>query len=192
MASQIRRTGPSTSAGIVTGLTTAALVTVGVLAYQASATVPESLGQPHASASPGIAAARAPRDTRHPAALPAGSGTGERVVYSVDDDRVWLVGADNKVKRTFEVAPGTVDPTPGSYWVTSRSNSVTGTDGTPIEHVVRFTSVGSVTIGFSAAVGETGATPDPSVRTGGIRETRADGDAMWGFATIGRKVIVIR
>ncbi|PWI17498.1 hypothetical protein DI272_27545 [Streptomyces sp. Act143] len=183
---------PSTSAGIVTGLTAAALVTVGVLAYQASATVPETLGRPHAADSPGTGTAKAPRDTGHPDALPAGSGTGERVVYSVDDDRVWLVEAGNKVRRTFKVSPGTVDPAPGSYWVTSRSNSVTGTDGTPIEHVVRFTSVGSVTIGFSAAVD--GATPqsDPSVKTGGIRETRKDGAAMWSFATIGQKVIVIR
>jgi hypothetical protein len=30
------------------------------------------------------------------------------------------------------------------------------------------------------------------VRTGGIRESRPDGDAMWAFATIGAKVVVIR
>ena len=183
---------PSTSAGIVTGLTAAALVTVGVLAYQASATVPATLGRPHTSATTDVAAAKAPRDTRHPSALPAGSGTGERVVYSVDDDRVWLVTAGNKVRRTFEVTPGTVDPAPGTYWVTSRSNTVTGTDGTPIEHVVRFATVGSVTIGFSAAVAPATAPPDPTVKTGGIRETRPDGNAMWDFATIGRQVIVIR
>jgi hypothetical protein len=29
------------------------------------------------------------------------------------------------------------------------------------------------------------------VRTGGIRESRADGDVMWTFATIGAKVAVI-
>jgi hypothetical protein len=28
--------------------------------------------------------------------------------------------------------------------------------------------------------------------TGGIRETRPDGDAMWEFATLGEKVVVIR
>ncbi|NUR65706.1 MAG: hypothetical protein HOQ47_08105 [Streptomyces sp.] len=183
---------PSNSAGIVTGLTVAALGAVGFLAYQASATVPVTLGQPPADSSPGIAAAKAPRDTRHPAALPAGSGKGERVVYSVDDDRVWLVRAGDKVERTFEVVPGTVDPAPGSYWVTSRSNSVTGTDGTPIEHVVRFATAGNVTIGFSAAVAPATAPADPTVKTGGIRESREDGTAMWTFATIGQKVIVIR
>lgn len=183
---------PSTSAGFVTGLTTAALVTVGVLAYQASATAPDALGGSRQSTEPAAAASKAPRDNRHPDALPAGSGEGARVVYSVDDDRVWLVGRAGKVTRTFKVTPGTVDPAPGAYYVTSRSNSVTGTDGLPIEHVVRFTSVDGVTIGFSAAVDGSLEEPDPTARTGGIRESREDGNAMWDFATIGQKVIVIR
>ena len=34
-------------------------------------------------------------------------------------------------------------------------------------------------------------TPDPAVRTGGIRESRKDGDALWEFATIGAQVVVI-
>ncbi|MFJ2232791.1 hypothetical protein [Streptomyces sp. NPDC087859] len=182
----------STSAGIVTGLTTAALLTVGVLAYQASAGVPVALGTAHRSGEPAAAASKAPRDTVHPTALPAGSGKGERVVYSVDDDRVWLVRKDGRVQRTFKVTAGTVDPPPGSYSVTSRSNSVTGTDGIPIEHVVRFTSVDSVTIGFSAAVDGSVPENDPTAKTGGIRESRRDGDAMWDFATIGQRVVVIR
>ncbi|MEV0638821.1 hypothetical protein AB0I77_28540 [Streptomyces sp. NPDC050619] len=182
----------SSSSGIVAGLTVAALATVGFLAFQASASVPAGLGTPHASASPAMAPSQAPRVRRDPAALPAGSGAGARVVYSVDDDRVWLVGADNKVKRTFKVTPGTVDPARGTYTVTSRSGSVTGTDGVPVEHVVRFTSVNGVPIGFSAAVGGATPTADANARTGGIRESRADGDAMWRFATIGEKVVVVR
>jgi hypothetical protein len=179
---------------IVAGLTATAVATVGFLAYQAQATVPAALGgKPAASASASAAASKAPRDRRNPAALPSGSGTGERVVYSVDDDRVWLVDGRNRVQRTFKVTPGTLDPLPGTYWVSSRSNAVTGTDGTPIEHVVRFTSVDGVAIGFSAAVGEGSRTAAvPGVKTGGIRETRADGNVMWTFATIGVRVVVIR
>ncbi|WP_399887644.1 hypothetical protein ACGH7X_23605 [Streptomyces sp. BBFR51] len=181
----------SSSAGIVTGLTTAALVTVGVLAHQASDSAPADLRRTHASGAPAPGASKAPRDRRHPDALPAGSGKGERVVYSVDDDRVWLVGAGNKVRRTFEVTPSTVDPAPGTYTVTSRSNRVTGSDGIPVEHVVRFTSTEGVAIGFSAAVDGSTAKPDPAERTGGIRESRADGDAVWEFATIGHQVVVV-
>ncbi|MFF7353485.1 MULTISPECIES: hypothetical protein [Streptomyces] len=184
-----------TSSGIVAALTAAALGAVGFLAYQAHATAPASLGvRPAAGAPPLAAAGKAPRDRRHPTALPRGSGLGERVVYSLDDDRVWLVGATNRVQRTFRVNPGNIDPPIGTYWVTSRSSAVTGSDGVPVEHVVRFTSIDGLAIGFSAAVGngepQTGA--ERSARTGGIRETRANGDAMWAFATIGVRVVVIR
>jgi hypothetical protein len=182
----------SSSAGFVTGLTVAALAAVGFLAYQASATVPADLGEPRAGSSPAVSASKAPRTEQNRAAPPAGSGSGERVVYSVGKDRVWLVDAGDKVTRTFDVAPGTVDPAPGTYTVTSRSSAVTGTDGTPIEHVVRFTSVNGVTIGFSAAVDGSMPVPDPALQTGGIRESRADGHAMWLFATVGAKVVVIR
>lgn len=182
----------SSSAGFVTGLTVAALATVGFLAYQASASVPVDLGRPRAGSSPAVSASKAPRTGQNPVAPPAGSGTGERVVYSVGEDRVWLVDASDKVTRMFEVNPGTVDPAPGTYTVTSRSSTITGTDGTPIEHVVRFTSVNGVAIGFSAAIDGSVPVPDPTVRTGGIRESRADGHAMWLFATVGAKVVVIR
>ncbi|MEU0003164.1 hypothetical protein ABZ079_02340 [Streptomyces sp. NPDC006314] len=183
-----------TSSVIVAGLTAAAVGAIGFLAYQAQATTPASLGgRPGPSASAAAAASKAPRDRRNPAALPSGSGTGERVVYSVDDDRVWLIDERDRVRRTFRVRPGNLDPLPGTYWVSSRSNAVTGSDGLPIEHVVRFTSIDGVAIGFSAAVGGAPRTAvDPSVKTGGIRETRADGNAMWTFATIGVRVIVIR
>ncbi|MFI6205615.1 hypothetical protein ACIBAI_04355 [Streptomyces sp. NPDC051041] len=182
----------SSSSSTVAGLTAAALVTVGVLAYQASAGVPAGPGEPRASGAPAAAASKAPRDRTDPAAPPAGSGTGERVVYSVDDDRVWLVGADGRVRRAFPVTPGAVDPEPGTYEVTSRSKRVTGSDGVPVEHVVRFTSVDGVAIGFSAAVDGSAPRLGPGARTGGIRQSRADGAAMWSFATIGQKVVVVR
>jgi hypothetical protein len=182
----------SSSAGFVTGLTAAAMVTVGYLAYQASANVPEELAHPQTAGKPVAAVTKAPRDKRNPTALPGGSGIGERVVYSLDDDRVWLVDPAGKVLRTFRVMPSTVDPSPGVYAVTSRSKRITGSDGTPIEHVVRFAGVDGVTIGFSAAVDGSTPSPDPRTRTGGIRQSRTDGNAMWEFATIGQKVVVIR
>ncbi|GGR97550.1 hypothetical protein GCM10010269_40520 [Streptomyces humidus] len=179
---------PSNSSTFVAGLTAAALATVGFLAFQASASAPADLD---VRGSGGAPAKKAPGDRRTPAALPADSGTGRRVVYSLDADRVWLVGPNDVVTRTFKVAPGSVDPRPGSYVVTSRSGAVTGTDGTPVEHVVRFTTVQDTTIGFSAALDGSMPEPDPTMKTGGIRETVADGAAMWTFATIGRGVVVV-
>jgi hypothetical protein len=182
----------------VAGLTAAALATVGYLAHQAADAVPAGLGRAaKAGVTPAAGTSRAPRVKKDPTALPADSGKGARVVYSLRGDRVWLVAADEAISRTFEVDPSAVDPAPGSYSVTSRSNSVTGSDGVPVEHVVRFASVDGVVVGFSAAVDESATpapvpAPGPKVRTGGIRESRADGDAMWTFATIGRTVVVVR
>ncbi|MGP4046700.1 hypothetical protein [Streptomyces sp. 2A115] len=186
------------SSGIVAGLTAAALAAIGFLAYQASANAPDDLGTQLPDKSSAATAAKAPRDEEHPTALPAGSGTGRRVVYSVDDDRVWLVGAGDRVKRTFTVAPGTVDPAPATYVVTSRSGRITGSDGVPVEHVVRFANVDDVPVGFSAAINGSASAPDapdtsnPPKKLGGIRESREDGDAMWQFAIIGTKVFVIK
>ncbi|MDH6440662.1 hypothetical protein M2158_009203 [Streptomyces sp. SAI-144] len=184
----------SSSAGFVTALTTAALATVGFLGYQAYAATPAHLTKARANGTPAITAPKAPGGGKNAALLPPGSGTGARVVYSLRGHRVWLVGLGDKVIRTFKVTPGNIAPAPGVYAVTSRSNAVTGTDGTPIEHVVRFTSVDGVAIGFSAAVRDAAPPADftpTTVRTGGIRESRADGDVMWTFATIGATVAVI-
>ncbi|MER5226153.1 hypothetical protein [Streptomyces flaveus] len=179
------------SSGFVAGLTVAAIAAVGFLAYQASANVPDTLGAPRAASSPPASAPKSPRAEQTEVALPGRSGTGQRVVYSVQADRVWLVAANDKVRRTFSVAPGTVDPTPDTYAVTSRSGSITGSDGVAVEHVVRFANVDGTTIGFSAAVDGATSAPDPGKKLGGIRESRADGDAMWEFATVGTKVVVV-
>lgn len=56
---------------------------------------------------------------------------------------------------------------------------------------MRFASVDDVAIGFSAATNGVLASPDPEKKTGGVRMKRADGDAMWTFATIGSKVVVL-
>ncbi|MFF2844948.1 hypothetical protein ACFVT5_01280 [Streptomyces sp. NPDC058001] len=179
------------SSGFVAVLTAAALAAVAFLAYQASAQVPHNLGKPNAGKSPSATASRPAKDKKNPKALPAQSGVGERVVYALDNDRVWLVGGNGKVRRTFEVQPSTVDPPAGTYSVTSRSGSGAGSDGTPIEHVVRFASVNGIAIGFSAAVDGSTPKPDPDKKTGGVRQTRENGDAMWEFAGIGVKIVVI-
>ncbi|MYT68548.1 hypothetical protein ACN2WE_24635 [Streptomyces sp. cg28] len=179
------------STGFVTALTAGALAVVGFLAYQASASAPADLGTSKPSASSSTSSSASPKKKADPKALPAQSGKGERVVYALEADRVWLVGGNGKVQRTYEVTPGTVDPAPGKYTVNSRSGAIPGTDGTPVEHVVRFASANGVVVGFSAAVDGSTPEPDPTKQTGGIRESRADGNAMWEFATFGRVVVVV-
>lgn len=180
------------SSGIVAGLTAAAIAAVGFLGYQASATAPAhppkaAAQEPAPAASP---AAAGKQDPAKPVPVPEGSGTGVRVVYSVGQKRVWLVTDAGQPPKSFLVMPSTVHPKPGTYLVGSRSGSVTGSDGVPIEHVVRFATAEGVAVGFSARVDGATPEPDPNKKTGGIRMTRADGDAMWAFATISSKVVV--
>ncbi|MFF4662457.1 hypothetical protein [Streptomyces sp. NPDC001282] len=181
------------SSGIVAGLTAAALAAVGFLAYQASASAPDSVAVPKPKASAtATAPAKPEKEKEAPPAVPAGSGSGKRTVYALADRRVWLVDENDKVLRTFEVVPSALNPAPGTYRVTSRSEPPTkGSDGVMIEHVVRFALVDGVTVGFSAAVDGSMKSPDPSLKTGGVRMSRADGDAMWNFAWNRTSVVVV-
>ncbi|MFJ6696025.1 hypothetical protein ACIQM4_08115 [Streptomyces sp. NPDC091272] len=186
----------SSSSGIVAGLTAGALAVVGFLAYQASASAPGTVAAPSSSASPVTSGPKGKAAKPSPLALPANSGSGTRVVYSLAGKRIWLVDAEAKAgtkPRTFKVSPSAVNPTPDTYRVSTRSLKITGSDGKPVEHVVRFANVDGVTVGFSAAVDGTmpkpGATPQEG--TGAVRLTRADGTAVWEFATVSVKVVVV-
>ncbi|MFF9348082.1 hypothetical protein [Streptomyces sp. NPDC014734] len=182
------------SSGIVAGLTAAALAVVGVLAYQASASAPASVAAPGPTASVSATGHAKPEKTKEPpAALPAGSGTGKRLVYALADRRVWLVDESGKVLRTFPVMPSALNPQPGTYQVaTPRQGPPTkGSDGVMIEHVVRFATVDGVSVGFSAAVDGSMKSPDPALKTGGVRMSRADGNAVWDFAAVSTAVVVV-
>ncbi|MQY16459.1 hypothetical protein SRB5_66580 [Streptomyces sp. RB5] len=171
-------------------LTAAALAVVGFLAYQANAGTPVA-APPKAAPSTGPSKAAGGPKKPAVAELPVPSGTGERVVYSLGQKRVWLVAADGAVVRTYPVTPSTVSPRPGEYRVSTRSKSIPGSDGVLVEHVVRFTSVDEIVIGFSAAVNGSTAPPAKKARTGGIRSSRKDGAALWTFATVGVPVVVV-
>lgn len=177
----------------VTGLTVGAIAAVVVLAVQADKGLkPHAVAtRPSASASAG--AHPTPTKSTAPAAVPAGSGTGRRVVYSLGKKTVWLVDASDSARRTFAVWPGTVSPDPGPYTVGVRTRgAITGSDGVKIEHIVYFSVKSGVNIAFSNAVN--GASPPPAsgVRTGGIRMRVADGTALWSFASAGTKVTVVK
>lgn len=176
----------------VSGLTAGAIAAVAVLAVQATqgtrpvATVTEPTPSATATAKPKPTASS-------PAAVPDASGTGRRIVYSLSEDRVWLIDASDTPRRTFAVWPGTVDPEPGGYPVGTRSEPVTtGSDGVRIEHIVYFAAKSGVNIAFSHAVD--GSSPPPAAagaQTGGIRMKKPDGTALWAFATTGTTVRVV-
>lgn len=176
----------------VSGLTAAALVAVTFLAVKA-----DKGPQPTASASPKPSASATAKpskgpDESKPVAVPDGSGTGRRIVYSLDQRRVWLVDASDASRRSFKVWPGTVNPAPGSYTVGTRRETSTGSDGVEIENIVFFTVSSGTNIAFSNALdGSSPPPPASGVPTGGIRMRAADGDAVWKFGTAGTKVAVV-
>ncbi|MBA0054132.1 hypothetical protein E0L36_25750 [Streptomyces sp. AJS327] len=175
----------------MTALTAGALAIIGFFAYQASAAQDDaSARKPPPSSSPSKDAKDSPKERAE--ALPADSGNGKRVVYALKRQRVWLVDKGDKVVRTFKVTPSAVNPPPGGYRVESRAAHVTGSDGVPVENVVRFATVQGTTVGFSAAIDGTMPERETGQRTGGVRESRPDGEAMWRFTMIGTKVVVVR
>ncbi|MGV9251634.1 L,D-transpeptidase [Streptomyces sp. NPDC003697] len=175
----------------VSGLTLGAVAAVTALAVQA--------GQgPHPTASarpkPSTSASAHPKPKPPaPPAVPAGSGAGRRIVYSLGQHRVWLVDAGDAASRTFVVWPGTVSPDPGTYTVSKRRDSTTGSDGVAIEHIVYFAAKSGLSIAFSNAVdGASPPAPAAGTQTSGIRMPKADGTELWTFATGGTPVTVVK
>ncbi|MGW2492202.1 hypothetical protein ACWCV9_34005 [Streptomyces sp. NPDC001606] len=177
----------------VTGLTAGATAAVIALAVQANhgPHPTAAVAKPNPSASAGSHAPADPKPSGPPA-LPDASGQGRRIVYSLAGKRVWLVDATGRASRSFTVWPGTVAPQPGRYSVTLRIQSLKGSDGVEIEHVMYFTKAEGVNIAFSNALDGSSPPPaDGSKKLGGIRMHKEDGAALWAFGDAGTKVMVV-
>ncbi|HEY3870764.1 MAG TPA: hypothetical protein VGM10_20545 [Actinocrinis sp.] len=149
----------------------------------AGATSSRSPSAQHSSAAP------------NPSSLPADSGSGARVVYSLSGHRVWIVSSGSSVSSTFQVVPGTLAPPAGSYQVTEKEASGNGSDGTPIQYVVVFgqgTVDGeSAVFGFDAVAGQPSLPPAPTGPTGGIRMAQENAKAIFDFTSTGTTVVVV-
>ena len=130
--------------------------------------------------------------------LPAGSGTGRRVVFSQGRQRVWLVDHGHHATRTYLVSGSVSDNLdPGTYEVYSRSERAWGIDDSgTMKYFVRFAHGDRAAIGFHDIPIDDG---DP-VQTvaqlgtpqshGCIRQQRKDAIALWRFAPLGTTVVV--
>ena len=130
--------------------------------------------------------------------LPEGSGAGRRVVFDLTQQRVWLVTAKGKVRRTYRASGSVTDNLrAGTYEVYSHSAHATGIDGTTMRWMVRFTRGDNAPIGFhDLPLGDDGhpvqrlrdlGTPQSH---GCIRQAPGDARALWSFAPLGTKVVV--
>ena len=134
-----------------------------------------------------------------PAVVPADSGTGRRVVFSEAAQRVWLVGADEGVRRTYLVSGSLTDNLqPGTYEVWSRSRWAVGIDDSGVmEYFVRFAHGQRAAIGFHSIPTkddqplQTRAQLGTPQSHGCIRQAMPDAVAMWRFASAGSTVVVV-
>lgn len=140
----------------VLGITVAALLGVGALAWKAADSAPEDRqGAVAASASPQAPQSGTPQAPPTPTTppVPANSGSGKRVVYSVGQSMVWLVdseGGQDKVLRWYKVVGGTVPIPVGSYRVdTKNEGPQRAGDGLTISHTVIIGKANGYTLGFS-------------------------------------------
>ncbi|MGH3360146.1 MAG: L,D-transpeptidase [Nocardioidaceae bacterium] len=133
------------------------------------------------------------------APVPAKSGHGRRVVFDKSDQRVWIVGAGDKVRTTYLVSGSeTNNLEPGAYRVYSRSRHAVGFDyHSTMQYFVRFAEGRQAAIGFhDIPVDQSGqriqsfdelGTPQSA---GCIRQRRSDARTMWRFAGIDTRVVV--
>ncbi len=134
--------------------------------------------------------------------LPASSGSGRRIVFDMSEQRVWLVaeaaGAD-AVRRTYPVSGSVTDNlSPGSYEVYSKSENAWGIDDSgSMKYMVRFAHGPNAAIGFhdipilDGAKVQTRAMLGTPQSHGCIRQWRPDAIALWRFAPVGTKVVVV-
>jgi hypothetical protein len=135
-----------------------------------------------------------------PANAPRKSGHGRRVVYDMSDQRVWLVGPQDKVRRSYLVSGSVYDNLgAGRYDVYSRSRWAVSFDGqSTMEYFVRFTEGDNAAIGFhdipedsDGNEVQTAAQLGTPRSHGCIRQRLVDAKAMWRFAGIGTSVSVL-
>lgn len=134
-------------------------------------------------------------------ALPPGSGSGRRAVFSQTEQRVWIVDSDGTIERTYPVSGSVEDNLrPGTYHVYGKSRWATGIDDSGVmQYFVRFAhgtdngaSIGFHTIPTSHGRPlQTVAQLGQRLSHGCIRQKTDDAIAMWNFADVGTTVVVV-
>ena len=136
-------------------------------------------------------------DTR---GLPADSGSGRRVVYSLEQQRVWWVESDGSVPHTYLVSGRADTPGLGTYQIYSKSRYTTSLNGqAQMEFMVRFAWGRSAAIGFhSIPVNRSGqplqseAELGTPLSAGCVRQAYWDAAGLYDWTSIGTPVVVVK
>lgn len=133
--------------------------------------------------------------------LPENSGSGRRVVYSRDGQRVWAVDENEVVLRSWLVSGSKYNnELPGTHEVYSRSDMSTAWNGKAfLPQMIRWLKTDIGHIGFHAiplhrednSPYQTEAELGQRLSGGCQRQANADAAFMWDFAQVGTKVVVV-
>lgn len=134
-----------------------------------------------------------------PTTLASHTGAGRRVVFDQSAQRVWLVAASGTVLRTYLVSGSVTDNLrPGRYAVYSRSRWAVGVDDSGVmQYFVRFAHGDEAAIGFHTIPTKNGTPLQTRAQLGTpqshgcIRQAMPDALAMWDFARVGTRVVVV-
>lgn len=132
---------------------------------------------------------------------PPHSGKGKRIVYALEDNHVWLVNTDNEVIRDYPVSGTKYDQIePGTYSVLrKRLDTSSYLGGSTMRYMVTFLDGENAAIGFhdipvdidTGELVQTRAQLGKSLSAGCVRQKRSDAKALWKFAPIDTKVVVL-
>lgn len=133
--------------------------------------------------------------------LPENSGEGRRLVYDRAGQRVWAVGKDGSIIRSWLVSGSKYsNELPGTHEVYSRSEMSTAWNGKAyLPHMVRWLKTDIGAIGFHAipihvndgTAYQTDAELGTRLSGGCQRQANLDADFVWAWADIGTKVVVV-
>ena len=133
--------------------------------------------------------------------LPENSGSGRRLVYDRAGQRVWAVGSEGEIIRSWLVSGSKYsNELPGTHEVYSRSDMSTAWNGQAyLPKMVRWLKTDRGAIGFHSiplhvddkSPYQTEAELGQRLSGGCQRQAVADADFVWEWADIGTKVVVI-
>jgi hypothetical protein len=191
------------ASGSLAVTTVALLGGAGIIPLGSAGSAATNDHRPRPSAAPVPNDQPAPQKAAAPArastALPAGTGSGKRVVFSMSRQRVWLIGASGTPTSTYLVSGSlTNNLKPGRYDVYSRSRWAVGIDDSGVmEYFVRFTRGERAPIGFHSIPTKNGKALQKESQLGTpqshgcIRARLADAKRLYDFAPAGTDVVVV-
>jgi peptidoglycan hydrolase-like protein with peptidoglycan-binding domain len=133
--------------------------------------------------------------------LPENSGSGRRIVYERAGQRVWAVGKDGSIIRSWLISGSKYNnETPGTHEVYSRSDMSTAWNGKAwLPQMVRYLRTDIGHIGFHAiplhveddSPYQTEAELGTRLSGGCQRQANRDAAFLWDFAQVGTTVVVV-